>query len=116
MDELTGLPLAFGKKVAPKKQVTQERFEKTKRGNDAGIQPSPVRSRSQQSCAHKGYANARMIQSTAVINSGPSNTEEAPVGPSTGAEPSGSDDEAGDRDELPVTHEVVLKDHAKVSR
>lgn len=33
MDELTGLPLAFGKKAAPKKQVDSQRLHSTKRAS-----------------------------------------------------------------------------------
>lgn len=43
MDELTGLPLAFGKKTAPKKQQHEAKFDKTKRsGDDVDALAEPV--------------------------------------------------------------------------
>ncbi|GAA5901838.1 hypothetical protein JCM8208_003601 [Rhodotorula glutinis] len=97
MDELTGLPLAFGKQARTKQATdTKARFDTTKRTSpapslklehqDADTDPVPTRS-----------------------NPAAASTSASP--PATA--PAHQDDDNDDDDDLPVTHEVILKDHLK---
>ncbi|BGP01943.1 hypothetical protein RTBOTA2_005286 [Rhodotorula toruloides] len=96
MDEPTGLPLAFGKKAPPKKADTS-RIATTKRA-DAPVQPA-----SKQIAAVESE-----VEDVAPVRESPA--VEAAEGAGAG-EASGAGGEG--RDELPVTHEVVMKDHTK---
>ncbi|GAA5941632.1 WD40 repeat domain-containing protein [Sporobolomyces koalae] len=83
MDELTGLPLAFGKPQAEQKQFgTAASSSKVQQSKRATAPPPPVETRDEESTLD--------------------NDRTEPTAP--------LDDSLGD---LPITHEVVLKDHVK---
>ncbi|GAA5944878.1 hypothetical protein JCM3775_003545 [Rhodotorula graminis] len=96
MDELTGLPLAFGKQHRTKPNTdTKARFDTTKRTSPPSavrpsldLDPDPVPARRNPAAA--------------------SSTSASPPPPTTTAETAPQDG-----DDLPVTHEVILKDHLK---
>ncbi|BGP57026.1 hypothetical protein JCM8202v2_004664 [Rhodotorula sphaerocarpa] len=95
MDELTGLPLAFGQKTAPKKQQNEAKFDKTKRsGDDVGALAEPT-------------------AATAAPGAGRDGSPPPAAGDArpTDAGTDGGDAETGDS--LPMTHEIIMKDHAK---
>ncbi|BGP33973.1 hypothetical protein JCM10296v2_005788 [Rhodotorula toruloides] len=96
MDELTGLPLAFGKKAPPKKADTS-RIDTTKRA-DAPVQPIAK----QIATVETEVGEAAPVRENPAVEV----EDGAEVGEASGAGVEG-------RDELPVTHEVVMKDHTK---
>ncbi|GAA5961901.1 hypothetical protein JCM8115_001602 [Rhodotorula mucilaginosa] len=98
MDELTGLPLAFGKKAAPKKQVDSQRLHTTKRASP------PLALAPQNEQVGAGAADSTTAASAAEESAAQGTAVQA----RDGADDAGSDDSA-----LPTTHEVVMKDHTK---
>ncbi|GAA5856929.1 hypothetical protein JCM8547_008470 [Rhodosporidiobolus lusitaniae] len=110
MDELTGLPLAFGKRAPPKKQADLARFEATKRGGDQDA-PVPVH----------GNPAPEQDEDEAGPSTSVASTSAAPAGemeiPRDRLEADDGEDEDSKKkegvDELPVSHEVVMKDHVK---
>lgn len=120
MDELTGLPLAFGKKAAPKKQVDPQRLHSTKRASPPLAVPVSVSRRPLnllQSAAdvqllqpqHEQVGTGSVDSTTAASAAEESAAQGTPVQARNGADDAGSGDSA-----LPITHEVVMKDHTKV--
>ncbi|CDR49463.1 RHTO0S27e00210g1_1 [Rhodotorula toruloides] len=96
MDELTGLPLAFGKKAPPKKADTS-RIDTTKRA-DAPVQPIAK----QIAAVDSEAEDATPLRENPAVEV----EDGAEAGEASGVGGEG-------RDELPVTHEVVMKDHTK---
>ncbi|GAA5985995.1 hypothetical protein JCM10908_006364 [Rhodotorula pacifica] len=95
MDELTGLPLAFGKRAAPKRQV-----------DSAQLLSSTKRASASESLS-QDTSDASLVEA-------PTTTRfEDAVGPSDGAIQARTDGDLDAVDSLPVTHEVVMKDHTK---
>ncbi|GAA5868551.1 hypothetical protein JCM1840_005486 [Sporobolomyces johnsonii] len=87
MDELTGLPLAFGKQ-APKSKVDTSRIDTTKRHD----------------------AQAPLASTSKAIKATDEPQADRPAEDELAA-PNAS--AAGDEDDLPVTHEIIMKDHSK---
>ncbi|GAA6063096.1 hypothetical protein JCM10212_003294 [Sporobolomyces blumeae] len=93
MDPETGLPLAFGKQAPTKKQVDTTRIDKTKRLKDKQGDEAAQRS--------NGRSATNDEVNTASHSAEPIADDSAPRPVSN------------DVDDLPITHEVVLKDHVK---
>ncbi|CEQ40698.1 SPOSA6832_02359 [Sporobolomyces salmonicolor] len=84
MDELTGLPLAFGKQ-APKSKVDPSRIETTKRQDAQASTSKAIEAPDEPRAAQPGEDGLAAADGAA----------------------------AGEEDDLPVTHEIVMKDHSK---
>ncbi|GAA6010590.1 hypothetical protein JCM10207_007752 [Rhodosporidiobolus poonsookiae] len=115
MDELTGLPLAFGKKQAQPKKVDLSKLDSTRRA-DAGTAVKAAASTDSQD-AVPPRANPAALPS----NAGDGERDED-VGPQPGpsaartAEEAALEDDEDDEeeeDDLPISHEVDMKDHVK---
>lgn len=114
MDELTGLPLAFGKKAPLKKQTdTAARFETTKRRDPSP--PPPVRPVTPIAQVPPLTVRLPCQQPThnTALPPAPSNPA-APEGDTPDAASLSASPAAAHEDDIPITHEVILKDHVKV--
>ncbi|TNY22933.1 WD40-repeat-containing domain protein [Rhodotorula diobovata] len=113
MDELTGLPLAFGKKAPLKKQTdTAARFETTKRRDPSP--PPPVRPVTPIAQVPPLTVRLPCQQPThnTALPPAPSNPA-APEGDTPDAASLSASPAAAHEDDIPITHEVILKDHVK---
>ncbi|GAA5863713.1 hypothetical protein JCM3774_001223 [Rhodotorula dairenensis] len=98
MDELTGLPLAFGKRAAPKKQADPSRVHSTKRSSPpppVHLQPALAVTAAEQAGHTAASCSAEAPAPEGLLSQGNDHDHE----PGTPA--------------LPITHEVVMKDHNK---
>ncbi|GAA5823064.1 hypothetical protein JCM11251_007472 [Rhodosporidiobolus azoricus] len=114
MDELTGLPLAFGKKAPPKKTVDLSRLETTKRADKAT--PAPKREDSADDAVEaRSNPALKAIKAEGGEAEEANGAEVAAEVPRDRAEAQDDedDDDADEVDALPISHEVEMKDHVK---
>lgn len=108
---MDGLPLSFGKKAPPKKQNVKQKLDETRRG-DADVGGSE---KEKGNTAGKKRAFEEVDASVSVPE--PKNEGFNNVGGADGGEGDDDDDddvETEEQDDMPVSHEIVLKDHSKV--
>ena len=122
MDELTGLPLAFGKQARTKKPTdTKARFDTTKRTSPPppAVRPLPLSLSGSLGTADPVHALQLKLEhqdADADADAVPGRSNPAAASTSTPSPPTTAPaaDADADQDDLPVTHEVILKDHLKV--
>lgn len=120
MDESTGLPLSFGKRTAPKKQADPSRVHNTKRSSPPPAPSVCTLSSHQQPPPDVGAPSNLCIQQSSLAATPVEQAErpiascsvESPVPGRSPPQADGASSEPGS--DLPITHEVVMKDHNKV--
>lgn len=103
---MDGLPLSFGKKAPPKKTNVKRKLEETRRDDGA-----PVKEEVKPTAAAQG--KKRGFEE---VENASTDAKDAAEG-----DQKDNDDDDGDvddgvdtADDMPVSHEIVLKDHSKV--